>query len=249
MESELKARLLKEKLIENILQYGNEETVLRNMSFHKNRDFTTYGISTPLLYRIMRENKKELMSLPLYARLSFSQDLFSTANEELGHISVFTLTNSVGEMTVDNLSIIEEYPRLFRTWSITDDYGLRVVQPLLLKYEREMLSILNRWSLSENMWLRRLSMVAFVRKIGASGKYTKEFLDICNRIIQDEEDLVRKAIGWALKDNMRGNKERIIPYIQSLREQNVSSTIILYAIRDIKDKEERQSLLKDRMKT
>jgi len=93
------------------------------------------------------------------------------------------------------------------------------------------------------MWKRRASVVTFTRKIGESGKFTEEALKLCDNLIWDKEDYVRKGVGWALKDNMRGNKQGVLDYIKSLRQKGVSSVITLYSIRDLKGKE-REEVLK-----
>jgi hypothetical protein len=46
-----------------------------------------------------------------------------------------------------------------------------------------------------------------------------------------------RGVGWALKDTMRANKQRILDYVKDFRRKGVSSTITLYAIRDLKGQE------------
>ena len=103
--------------------------------------------------------------------------------------------------------------------------------------------MLRKWNRSENMWKRRVSVVAFVWKIGSSGHFTDEVLELCDNLIWDKEDLVQKSVGWALRDNMHEAKKRVLEYVKSLRSKGVSSTITLYAIRDLKGKE-REEVLK-----
>ena len=67
-------------------------------------------------------------------------------------------------------------------------------------------------------------------------------LELCNNLLWDNEDLVRKGVGWALKDNMRFDKKRVVEYVKDLRRKGVSSTITLYAIRDLKGEERREVL-------
>ncbi len=85
-------------------------------------------------------------------------------------------------------------------------------------------------------------MVVFVRKIGASGRYPTHGLDVCERLIADSNDLVRKGVGWALKDLMRGDRETVLDYVANLRKRGVTSVITLYALRDIRGVE-RQRIL------
>ena len=54
---------------------------------------------------------------------------------------------------------------------------------------------------------------------------------------------MQKGVGWALKDNLPGARERVLDYVKSLRRNGVSSTITLYAIRDLRG-EEREEVLR-----
>ena len=52
-----------------------------------------------------------------------------------------------------------------------------------------------------------------------------------------------KGVGWALRDTMHGDKNRVIEYVKSLRRRGVSSKVTLYAIENLKGKE-RKAILK-----
>ena len=91
-------------------------------------------------------------------------------------------------------------------------------------------------------------MVTFVRKVAESGEFTEKVIHLCEILIWDEEDIVQKGVGWALKDNLRSAPERIFPYIKDLRRKGVSSTITLYAIRDLRGAK-RQEVLAVKKKT
>jgi 3-methyladenine DNA glycosylase AlkD len=118
-----------------------------------------------------------------------------------------------------------------------DGFCIDVLQPLLLKYPEEVLKIVRKWNGAESLWKRRASVVVFTRKVGESGRFTDEALELCDNLVWDGEDYVRKGVGWALKDSMRGNKKKVLEYVKELRRKGVSAIITLYAIRDLKDKE------------
>ena len=99
------------------------------------------------------------------------------------------------------------------------------------------------WNGDDDLWLRRASVVLFTRKVAQSGLYTEVALELCDRLKHDAEDMVRKGVGWCLKDVMRADKRRVIEYVKRLRREGVSSVITLYAIRDLKGAE-RQSVLR-----
>jgi 3-methyladenine DNA glycosylase AlkD len=127
-------------------------------------------------------------------------------------------------------------------WSHVDDVCISVVQPLLLVHRAETLALLERWNRSPNRWKRRASVVPFVRKIGESGEFTDDALRLCENLVHDAEDLVRKGVGWALKDVMRGDHDRVFAYVKELRQRGVPAVVTLYAIRDLKGAERAEVL-------
>jgi len=90
--------------------------------------------------------------------------------------------------------------------------------------------------------------VLFTRKVAKSGQFTDVALEMCNNLIFDSEDIVEdlvlKGIGWALKDLMHTDKQRILDYVQDLRQKGVSSTVTLYAIKNLKGRERKDFLSK-----
>jgi len=85
--------------------------------------------------------------------------------------------------------------------------------------------------------------VVFTRRLAKAGQFIDEALDLCEQLIWDEDDLVRKGVGWALTDNMKADKDRVLSYVKDLRRRGVSAVITLYAIRDLKGAE-RQDVLR-----
>ncbi len=141
----------------------------------------------------------------------------------------------------------------FTSWSMVDDFasgkgGLTAV--LLERYPKEMLALHRRWAKSQNLWKRRTSVVTFTRKTASDGKYVDETLRLCEQLRHDPEDLVQKAVGWALKDTMRAGpaaKRRVLTLVKRMRREGIPSTITLYAIRDLKGAE-RAAILEVRPK-
>jgi 3-methyladenine DNA glycosylase AlkD len=67
-------------------------------------------------------------------------------------------------------------------------------------------------------------------------------LELCDNLIWDREDLVRKGVSWALKDIMRGDRKRVLEYVKGLRRKGVSAVITLYAIRGLREEEQKEFL-------
>lgn len=211
--------------------------------FHKHNEYLSYGLKTPVFRQILKEFHPRFTLLPFPARLDLAAGLLGEHIGELGHTGIYVVTISTDQLEPTHFDFLDRLADDFRSWSHVDHFCSEVMQPLLRKYRRETLNFLQNWTRSPNRFKRRSSVVAFTRKINASGEFTEDVLRLCEALIRDKEDIVLKGVGWALKDNLRFAPDRVLPYIRDLRRRGVSSTIVLYAVRDLKGAE-REAVLK-----
>lgn len=210
--------------------------------FHKHRLYVHYGLYTSVYRKIMKDFKLKIAKLTLEQRKQLAMKLIQQNIGELGHAGIMVLRLSVDEFTFRDLRYIDGFMNHFCSWSHVDHICGDVVQPLLEMYEKQVIQYCRIWSTSKNRWKRRASIVVFTRRSAVSGMYSDYTIELCERLKWDKEDIVRKGVGWALKDSLRSDKKRFIRYIMKLRREGISSTITLYAIRDLKGNERREIL-------
>ncbi|MFX1533186.1 MAG: DNA alkylation repair protein [Promethearchaeota archaeon] len=210
--------------------------------FHKHDEYLSYGLKVKDYRKVRREFLPRFLELSFEDRLKLAAKLIAENIGELGHSGIFLLTKSIESLNPQHFDYLGQVLDDFRSWGLVDHFCGDVIQPLLLKYSELVLELLEKWSESSNRWKRRASVVPFTRRIGESGQFTNEMLHLCDKLIWDPEDIVQKGVGWALKDNLRSSPDRILPYIKELRRKGVSSTITLYAIRDLKGAERAEVL-------
>lgn len=210
--------------------------------YHKGDVYLSYGLRAPEFWKVMKRFRPRFLALPLAQRLALAEELLAEQVGELGHAGIHILALSVGDLGPEHFDYLDRQSDYFRGWSQVDHFCSDVMQPLLWRYPQESITLHEAWVGDQNKWRRRASVVTFTRKVGESGQFTDQVLALCDKLIWDAEDLVRKGVGWALKDNMRGNHDKVLAYIKELRRQGVSSTITLYAVRDLEG-EERQRVL------
>ncbi|MGE5605979.1 MAG: DNA alkylation repair protein, partial [Bacteroidota bacterium] len=87
----------------------------------------------------------------------------------------------------------------------------------------ETLSLLSEWNVSPNIWEKRASLVAFTRRIASKKIYIEYLLKFSNNLLSENNDLIKKAIGWALKDNLRYSKHEIMNYIDLISKKEGTS--------------------------
>jgi 3-methyladenine DNA glycosylase AlkD len=230
------------RLARAIRQRANPEMAAKSQRWYKNADFRSYGLTRTDHREIYRTYRREILALPLRGRLHLARWLVVSGYAEQANFANTALALSVKELGPADFAYLDEHLNHFHGWGQTDDFCINIFQPLLWKYPEQTLRLLQDWNRSENPWKRRASVVVFVRKVGASGKFTSQALALCENLLWDKEDLVQKGVGWALKDVMRGDRERVFEYVKALRRRGIPATITLYAIRDLKGAE-RQAVL------
>jgi hypothetical protein len=200
-------------MVQTIQQRVNAKMASQNV------DFQHVWLSSPESKAIFRLHRQEIRRLPLRGRLHLARWL--TLSDEI-HGTGFAnavLELSAKELDPTDFDYLDEHLNHFRGWGPTDDFCINVLQPLLWKYPGQTLELLQQWNRSENPWKRRASVVVYTRKVGASGKFTRETLELCENLLRDKEDLVQKGVGWALKDGMRGDRTQVLEYVKTLRRR------------------------------
>jgi hypothetical protein len=124
----------------------------------------------PHLRRIWRQFRPAVKQLPLDERLALAEGLFASRAGSLAYIADCVLALSVPMLEPIHLSDLDRFLDTFDDWGITDDFCINVLQPLLERMPADVFNLLERWSVSENRWKRRASVVVFTRKGGAFGK-------------------------------------------------------------------------------
>jgi 3-methyladenine DNA glycosylase AlkD len=210
--------------------------------YHKHDQYISYSLKASDFHKLMKEFRPRFLELGLKERLKLAEKLLNKHIGELGHAGITVLALSTEQLQPKHFPLLDTMVDDFRSWSHVDGFSIGIAGPLLLKFRKETLSLLEDWNRSPNRFKRRASVVTFTWKVAESGEFTEEALWLCENLIWDKEDIVRKGVGWALKDNMRSAPERVLSYVKDLRRRGVSSTITLYAIRDLSPSQRKKVL-------
>jgi 3-methyladenine DNA glycosylase AlkD len=75
-----------------------------------------------------------------------------------------------------------------------------------------------QWAKSPNRWRRRAACVALIR--GArEHRFFVEIVRLSNQLLHDEDDMVRKGLGWLLRETAKADPERTVPYLMKIRQR------------------------------
>ena len=137
-------------------------------------------------------------------------------------------------------------PDNFDTWAITDTTMIRVIGPFLGKKENVNLAkkTIENWSKSQNIWIRRASMVILLKLIMLKKDFfisENYVFDIVEEMLQYDEDYIHKGIGWLLKTCSKYKPEIIIKFLEK-NKKRLPRLILRYASEKIPKKRRTQIL-------
>ncbi len=199
--------------------------------------YKAYGVRSPEKKSIFKTHRPSIRQLDQAEQIRLAERLIKSGYGEQQTLGLFTLQPLAHTFTPDKLNQIDELVRCLHGGSKVDEFAGTLLRDILFQHPEPLQELVKTWNDDPDIWLRRMSVVLFTRKVAKSGQFTNFALDMCQNLMHAPEDLVQKGVGWALKDLMRADKKRILDLVYQLRKQGVSSTITLYEIRDLKGEE------------
>ncbi|MBS7632600.1 DNA alkylation repair protein [Candidatus Bathyarchaeota archaeon] len=188
-------------VVRELERRADVEQARKEMYFHKQvgAGFQCYGISAPEFKEIAKKFKQAFRELGFEDRFELARRFFRSGYGGQMSFGIALLKLNVKDMKPSDFWVLEDVGDCLNNWGTVDGFCIDVLQPLLLAYPDEVLSILRRWNRSESLWKRRASVVVFTRNIGKSGKFTEEALKLCNGLIWDKGGFSAKGRGLGSK--------------------------------------------------
>jgi 3-methyladenine DNA glycosylase AlkD len=227
---------LRNRIVADLVEAGNGTPYAADANEPDPR-YLGYGVRNAAMQKLIAKYKAEMRQLSVEEKLALATSLIESGYGEQKRVALHLLEQIPEYFTTARIDLLDTLIRKLHGWSKIDSVTGSLLKDVLERHPKELLKRVSSWNLDSDMWMRRASVVLFTRKVARSGEYTDVALNHCERLKHDPEDLVRKGVGWCLKDLMRGDKKRVLDYVISLRRQGVSSVITLYALRDIKGDE------------
>lgn len=119
-------------------------------------------------------------------------------------------------------------------WDLVDLSAPNIVGEFLQKEDS---GILRELAKSQNLWERRIAIVStypFIKK-----RNFGETLSISEMLMNDEHDLIHKAVGWMLREVGKKNKN-VLEIFLNQRHKEMPRTMLRYAIEKFPEEERKR---------
>jgi 3-methyladenine DNA glycosylase AlkD len=106
-----------------------------------------------------------------------------------------------GAFTCMRKKELEEFGQGINSWWTVDSYARTLSGPAWLNGQVAD-SLIHKWARSRDLWWRRAALVSTVAlNVNSHGGYgdTPRTLAVCKMLVKDHEDMIVKAMSWALR--------------------------------------------------
>jgi len=191
------------------------------------------GVTAPDLRRIAKKFSQEISLQEL-------TELIRSPIHEVRLCALIILVNKYNKEEPDRIyHYYLKHLNSVNNWDLVDTSAPHIVGDYLYN-NPEKSKILLEFSHSENLWIRRISIVSTFAFIKNNEFNTT--LEITKLLLNDNHDLIHKAVGWMLREIYKRDEGLIKRFLRQNYAQ-IPRTTLRYAIERM-DKEERLLYLK-----
>jgi len=160
------------------------------------------------LRKARRQLSTQLKEAPTRKVLAIGADLIASGYEWVGFEIIAARADVLARMTPKK---VESLGDGLTDWGRIDAYGVLLAGPAWRAGALTDVDIL-RWARSSNLWRRRAALVATVpwntKSRGGAGDARRTLL-ICQALVDDRQEMVVKAMSWALRALVPWDREAV----------------------------------------
>lgn len=195
------------------------------------------GVKTPLIRKIANQFYQSIKALPIHDILLYCDTLLERKIYEEKIIAFHWSFKAKRQYQLEHFDIFQKWLGYHvDDWIDCDDFSTHSLGYFLLAYP-ECCQYLEKWTVSENRWVRRASAVSLIYSL-RRGQALDIAFKITDNLMQDEDYLVQKGYGWMLKEGCKHFPDQVLNYLISKKDQ-MPRLALRYAIEKLpKSKQE-----------
>lgn len=178
-------------------------------------DIDPYGVRSPQVQAIARLVYRELKGWPGSERDRYMAELWESGKLEAGAIVCYVYRRFSKHCGANEFKLFEQWlDRHVRNWSHCD--GLSAWPIAASIANRPEFAKLPAWTKSKNRWKRRAAAVSLIQE-AKRGRNTDSIFRICGMLREDPDDMVRKGVGWLLKETYPRKPREVLRFLADWR--------------------------------
>ena len=171
-------------------------------------------MTSPAAQKIAAEAYRTVKQWPLAERNRFCNELWKAGE---GIVAIYLYRRFRKQCASCEFHLFEKWiDRYVNDWGHCDGVSHYLISAAI-ENEPELARLMLPWTAAANRWKRRAAAVSLV--YGARrGRDSALILQVAERLLRDEDDLVRKAVGWLLKESYATQPRDVVRFLRSRKE-------------------------------
>ncbi|MFW3145758.1 MAG: DNA alkylation repair protein [Thermoplasmatota archaeon] len=221
----------KEQVMDLIIEEEVERTVseLGSAADEKRREkakgyyptsFHTLGVKVPDQKKVTNSLRKRIKGEPLEERIALAKALVDTSVFECQQTAYELLSKDREALHSLAMSDLYDLRKGLDNWVSVDTFSA-LLAGVAWREGRISDDTLKGWAASEDRWIRRSSLVCTIalnqKARGGRGDVNRTLM-VCRLLAEDRDEMVAKALSWALRELSKIDKEPVIGFIEEHRD-------------------------------
>ena len=144
-----------------------------------------------------------------------ADELFSGEVLEEKIFGIFLLENQTGSFGDSEFKLFTSWLDRISSWADHDGLVHYLIAPMVLGKPSRSKEVF-RWAKSPSRWKRRAACVALIRGVREK-KFFPETVRLTAMLINDQDDMVQKGLGWLLRETAKYDSKKTVLYLMTIR--------------------------------
>jgi len=173
-----------------------------------------HGVRSPEVKRIEQGAWREVKRWPAESRIRFCEELWKSGRLEEATLAIYLYRRLKKLCGAAEFRLFESWiDRYVDNWANCDGVASWLLAACV-ENEPALGECVFAWTASPNRWKRRAAAVAFLQE-AKRGRRTGEILRVADDLLQDPDDMVRKGVGWLLKEAYPKKPGEVLAFLRA----------------------------------
>jgi 3-methyladenine DNA glycosylase AlkD len=212
---------------------GRPERAAQERSYLKS-SLEHFGTSVPAIRAVAVRLHSDRPELDHDQVVRLAEALWAAPVHERRMLAVEVLDQYPAVLSPGDLPLVERLVRQSRTWALVDGLAVDVGRMVQARPDHPAVTAaLDRWAEDDDVWVRRASLLAEIKALRSGGDFAR-FARHADRMLDEREFFIRKAIGWVLRETGRTRPDVVVEWLEP-RVSRASGVTLREAVKPLSD--------------
>jgi 3-methyladenine DNA glycosylase AlkD len=195
--------------------------------FFKDQPVEHIGVTAPKIQCVARDVYPRVKKMSVADRDRLCTALWASRQHEEGALVCYLYRRFAKQCGAREFALFTRWlDRYVDNWAHTDGLSLWLLGASIAN-DATLVDKLDSWTRSKNRWKRRAAAVALVYS-AKRGEHARAVLRIAAPLIEDQDDMVQKGVGWLLKETYPKKPSEVVRFLVANRA-NTTRLVLRYA--------------------